>query len=44
MSTASAKTGKVVKGCVVDSQGPLIGAAVMEKDTDNGTFLTNLIA
>ena len=33
MPTAPAKTGKVVKGRVIDSQGPLIGATVMEKGT-----------
>ena len=37
MPTAPAKTGKVVRGTVVDSQGPLIGATVMEKGTNNGT-------
>jgi len=37
MPTAPAKTGKVVKGRVIDSQGPLIGATVMEKGTNNGT-------
>ena len=37
MPTAPAKTGKVVRGRVVDSQGPLIGATVMEKGTNNGT-------
>ena len=37
MPTAPAKTGKVVRGTVSDSQGPLIGATVMEKGTNNGT-------
>lgn len=37
MPTAPAKTGKVVRGSVFDSQGPLIGATVMEKGTNNGT-------
>lgn len=36
MPTAPAKTGKVVRGSVFDSQGPLIGATVMEKGTNNG--------
>ncbi len=37
MPTAPAKTGKVVRGVVSDSQGPLVGATVMEKGTSNGT-------
>lgn len=36
MPTAPAKTGKVVRGSVFDSHGPLIGATVVEKGTNNG--------
>ncbi|MBR1570000.1 MAG: carboxypeptidase-like regulatory domain-containing protein, partial [Bacteroidales bacterium] len=35
--TVSAQNGYRVKGVVVDSQGPVIGATVMEQGTSNGT-------
>ena len=33
----SAQNGYKVKGVVIDEQGPVIGATVMEKGTTNGT-------
>jgi iron complex outermembrane receptor protein len=35
--TVSAQNGYQVKGVVVDAQGPVIGATVLEKGTSNGT-------
>ena len=34
---APAPQGKVIKGVVQDSQGPLVGATILEKGTTNGT-------
>ena len=36
-TSVSAQSGYQVKGVVVDAQGPVIGATVMEKGTTNGT-------
>ena len=36
-TSVSAQNGYQVKGVVVDSQGPVIGATVMEQGTSNGT-------
>lgn len=35
--TVSAQGGYTVKGVVVDAQGPVIGATVMQAGTSNGT-------
>ena len=37
MISSPAPQGKVIKGIVMDSEGPLIGATILEKGTTNGT-------